>query len=58
MAGDEDREAPALPPPTHLPLHRKARGDLGREALLEGGAIEGLLEKELSAQKEAPAARV
>lgn len=58
VAGDKDREATALAPPADLPLHREARGDLGKEGFLEGDAIEGLLQEELSAQEEAPAARV
>ena len=35
VAGDEDRDAPALAPPADLPVHLEALRDLGREARLE-----------------------
>src|ERR1035441_2028988 len=58
VAGDQDRQAPALPPPADLPVHAEVRGHLGLKALLEILAVERLLEEELGAQEEAPAAGV
>jgi len=52
VARHEDRDALVLPPPAELPVHRKASGDLGVEALLQRLPLEWLLEEELGAQEE------
>ena len=59
VAGDHDRDAPALTPPADLPVHLKPRRHLLLKARLPVLARSGqIVEEELGAQEEAPAARI
>jgi hypothetical protein len=54
VAGDEDRRAPALPPPAQLPVHRERPRDLAREGFAQRLAAGLLSQEELGPQEEAP----
>jgi hypothetical protein len=58
LTGDEDRDAPALPPPADPPIHLEARGDISGELRPQALAVGPVRQEELGAHEEPATARV